>query len=724
MSFDGMGQRPSRMVGPYRLEDEIGRGGMGVVYRATKLDTGQTVALKLMLPEIAANEEFRARFVREASLGSDLDHPSIVPIYDAGEVDGELFLAMRLVEGRDLKQLLKEEGPLEPRRLLAVMRQVASALDAAHESGVVHHDIKPQNILVSEAEETSDQVYVTDFGLVKPVGSESTNSRTGAHVFGSIQYMSPEQVEGMGADGRADVYALGCVLYECLTGEIPFDRPNEVAVLWAHVHENPARVTDRRPELPGGLDAVTATAMAKHPDDRFLTCGELVEKLEEGLDRKHRPVLMPVLRPLVRRIPRPKTEREVWAPNFFPELSRVRKLTDRTNWLQVGAVTAVLMLLAIGLVEFSYKGGVVQAVTDAGDAVEETVSDLTQVVTGGEETSPSPSAKSRRKAPGRERRVAGFDATTFPSSSDEARDPRLVAQAAPAKIASQPEGTGTTPPQEEPKLVFGDRVTRFAGELFVARASGGQVTRLTTTPELEAWPEWSPDGDAIAYTKGQYYDGGSIWIMEADGSGARDLGICPRSDCFGIEWSPDGKKIAFVRAGSGPDPSQSVFVATISTRKVVRVPGLYGTGPSWSPDGNRLVDACPGHDSAGWSVCVASLDTGRVDPLVRVGTPGRRFGTFAWSPKGDRIAFEHQARIWTVRVDGSDLKQVSQSPGVDTIYTFDCFPTWTSDGEVIAYIPEGPADVVAMEPDGSNPRRVMTTPELQERWPDWWGPSS
>ncbi|MDP9067115.1 MAG: protein kinase [Actinomycetota bacterium] len=357
-----------RTVGCYLLEEEIGRGGMGVVYRARRADTGETVAVKLMLPEIAANNHFRARFVREASLGSDLDHPNIVPIYDAGEDAGSLFIAMRLVEGRDLKTLIEEEGPLDPKRVVSLMRQVAAALDAAHESGLVHHDVKPQNILLDAVDGNSETAYVTDFGLVRPAGSESTASRTG-QVFGSIQYMAPEQVEGMPVDGRADVYALGCVLFECLTGQIPFDRPNEVAVLWAHVHEAPARVTDIRPELPGGLDSVVATALAKRPEDRFLTCGELVEELEKGVDRKHRPVVMPIVRPLVKRIPRAKTEREVWAPNYFPELSRIKKVSNKVNWIQVAGVTSILCLLAAALVQFAHPRGVRGAVTDVAAAV-------------------------------------------------------------------------------------------------------------------------------------------------------------------------------------------------------------------------------------------------------------------------------------------------------------------------------------------------------------------
>lgn len=366
-------RRIGQRFGDYIVEDQIGRGGMGVVFRARHADSGDVVALKLMAPDLADNSTFRERFIREAEAGPNLGHPNIVPVFETGEADGELFIAMELIEGTDLKGLIQQEGRLEPKRALSIFRQAASALDAAHESGMVHRDVKPQNILVipRETPQGSDRAYLTDFGLVRPMASETTASRTG-QVFGSVAYMAPELIEGIPADGRADVYALGCVLYETLTGKVPFERDNEVSAVWAHIHEDPPLLTDTQPDLPGGLNDVVFKAMAKHPDDRFLTCGEFVAELELGLGRKLAAVKYAHVRPLVARIPRRKTEREVWAPNFFPELSRVRSASrERFDWRKGAALVAAVAVLSS--VQIGRDGGIPQALADVADVADSAV---------------------------------------------------------------------------------------------------------------------------------------------------------------------------------------------------------------------------------------------------------------------------------------------------------------------------------------------------------------
>jgi YVTN family beta-propeller protein len=279
-------------LGGYYVEALVGRGGMGVVYRAEDRRLGRKVALKLLPPELADDEGFRDRFLRESRLAASLDHQSVIPIYDAGEADGLLFIAMRYVDGTDLRTLLKQEGALEPARTLAILAQVASALDAAHARGLVHRDVKPANILIAgdTGPEREDHVYLTDFGLTKATGSGTRLTATGQFV-GTIDYVPPEQIRGTELGGRGDQYALGCVLYECLTGEPPYQRDSEVAVLWAHVQDEPPRATDRRAELPTGIDSVIAKALAKDPDDRYGTCRELVAaaRAELGISSGTRP---------------------------------------------------------------------------------------------------------------------------------------------------------------------------------------------------------------------------------------------------------------------------------------------------------------------------------------------------------------------------------------------------------------------------------------------------
>jgi YVTN family beta-propeller protein len=265
----------------YVIETLIGRGGMGAVYRAEEAGLGRKVALKVIAPELAQDERFRERFLRESRIAASLDHPHIVPIFKAGDEDGALFLAMRYVEGTDLAKLLAEEGALDPRRTISLLEQVAEALDAAHEKGLVHRDVKPSNVLIAVAA-GKEHCYLADFGLTKRTGSPSGVSSAG-DVVGTLEYMAPEQITGEATDSRTDVYSLGCVLYECLTATSPFPRATDVALLWAHVHEEPTPPSSARPELPRRVDAVLSRALAKDPGRRYRTAGELVAAARSSL---------------------------------------------------------------------------------------------------------------------------------------------------------------------------------------------------------------------------------------------------------------------------------------------------------------------------------------------------------------------------------------------------------------------------------------------------------
>src|SRR5919109_3624452 len=256
-------------LGGYRIEEPLGRGGTSVVYRAEHVRLGRRAALKLLAPAFG-EADFSERFLRESRLAASLDHPNIVPVYDAGEEDGLLYIAMACVEGTDLKTLVAQEGGLPLRRALWILGQIASALDAAHARGLVHRDVKPANILVGP----EDRAYLSDFGAVKELASAGM-TRTGTFV-GTIEYCAPEQIEGGEGDARTDVYALACVLYETLTGTAPFHRPSEVAVLNAHLHAPPPRLTKAAAGLPHQLEHVIQKALSKSPLDRYATPGELM----------------------------------------------------------------------------------------------------------------------------------------------------------------------------------------------------------------------------------------------------------------------------------------------------------------------------------------------------------------------------------------------------------------------------------------------------------------
>jgi ABC-type transport system substrate-binding protein/tRNA A-37 threonylcarbamoyl transferase component Bud32 len=276
--------RTGTVIGGFRVDSLIGEGAMGAVYLAEEVATGRRVALKLLAPDLARDERFRQRFMREARVASSLDHPHIVPTVAAGEHDDRLYLAMAYVEGVDLRELLRQEGRLEGQRAVDLIAQVAEGLHAAHAAGLVHRDVKPGNILIS-SNDGGEHADVCDFGLARHVSSVS--SLTGERGFvGTIDYVPPEQIEGGTIDGRADVYSLGCVLFECLAGERPFERESELSVVFAHLNEPPPALSDFRAELPQAFDDVFATALAKSPEDRYSTCGELAHAARAALQRK------------------------------------------------------------------------------------------------------------------------------------------------------------------------------------------------------------------------------------------------------------------------------------------------------------------------------------------------------------------------------------------------------------------------------------------------------
>ncbi len=313
--------------GGYVIEALLGRGGMGSVYLATQSRLGRKVALKVISPDLADDEAFRARFLRESQLVASLDHPNVVPVYDADEIDGVLYLAMRYVEGPSLRDLIRRQGRLDPEETLRIGEQVGGALDAAHAAGLVHRDVKPGNILLTDL---GGHAYLCDFGLAKRTTSV-TATEPGSFL-GSVDYCAPEQIQGRPVDARADVYSLGCVLFHCLTGEPPFRRDSEVAVLHAHLETPPRRLSEVVPDHPRGLDEALAKALAKDPEGRYSSAGALAAALGRALHGA------------------PGEEATRAAPTVSPPAMRARGLGRRP--LLFSAVVAVALLLGAGLAAF------------------------------------------------------------------------------------------------------------------------------------------------------------------------------------------------------------------------------------------------------------------------------------------------------------------------------------------------------------------------------------
>jgi predicted Ser/Thr protein kinase len=319
--------------GGYTIDSFLGRGGMGSVYLATHERLVRKVALKVIAPDLALDESFQARFLRESQLAASLDHPNVIPIYDADAVDGVLFLAMRYVDGPSLQALVREHGWLSPAETRAIGEQIGGALDAAHAAGLVHRDVKPANILLA-----GDHAYLCDFGLAKRTSSSGV-TRTGSFL-GTVDYCSPEQIEGSPLDGRADLYSLGCVLFHCLTGRPPYERDSDFAVLEAHLRDPPPSPCAARPELPAGLDVVVATATAKRPGDRYETGAALASAFAAALDPEATRAAPPVL-------PASEARTEARHP---PE----RRPPQLRRWLV--AVIAAALLVAAGVTAVALRG--------------------------------------------------------------------------------------------------------------------------------------------------------------------------------------------------------------------------------------------------------------------------------------------------------------------------------------------------------------------------------
>jgi serine/threonine protein kinase len=257
----------------HRLDAIAGRGGMGVVYKATHLALDRVVALKLIAPEISGDAQFRERFKQESMTAAALDHSNVVPIYDAGEEHGQLYVTMRHVPGTDLRALIEQSGALPPAEAASIIAQIAGALDAAHERGLVHRDVKPGNILI-EDRGGRRHAFLTDFGLTKHAASDSGMTKTGMFV-GTLDYIAPEQLQGQAVDARTDVYSLSCVLYQAVTGEVPYPRDSEPSKMWAHMGEDPPKVRRVRADVPDAFEEVIERGMAKKPEDRYPSTGDL-----------------------------------------------------------------------------------------------------------------------------------------------------------------------------------------------------------------------------------------------------------------------------------------------------------------------------------------------------------------------------------------------------------------------------------------------------------------
>jgi YVTN family beta-propeller protein len=344
--------KPGDVFAGHRITGVAGRGGMGVVYRAVQFDLDRPVALKLIAPQLAEDESFRERFVRESRLAASIDHPNVIPIYYTGEHEGALYIAMRYVEGSDLRTLVRAAGRLDPPRAAHIVAQVASALDAAHERGIVHRDVKPANVLLG----ASDHAYLTDFGLTKRMSSHSGQTQAGGWV-GTLGFVSPEQIRGARVDARADVYALGCVLFHTLAGGPPYQRDSDEATLWAHLHDDAPSLRVNAPDAPPALQEVIDRALDKEPDERFQSAGDLGRAALAAVGREAAPRRERVV---ARGAAAPDEAETAASPDQSPtvlaEPAARRRGARRPAWVWALAAVPVLALAVVAAVALSGGG--------------------------------------------------------------------------------------------------------------------------------------------------------------------------------------------------------------------------------------------------------------------------------------------------------------------------------------------------------------------------------
>ncbi len=593
----GTSLAPGTTVAGYRIEALIGRGGMGAVYRAEEVGLGRKVALKVIAPELAQDERFRERFLRESRIAASLDHPHVVPIYQAGEENGVLYLAMRYVEGTDLAKLLSGEGALEPRRTVEILSQVAEALDAAHEMGLVHRDVKPSNVLIAEAA-GKEHCYLADFGLTKRTGSLSGVSVQG-DVVGTLEYVAPEQITGNPLDERADVYSLGCVLYECLTGQSPFPRATDVALLWAHVHEEPTPPSKARPDLPKELDTVLARGLAKEPGRRYRSAGELVNAARQALGI----------------LEAPRGERKAL------RLARA-KVATRTGRIALAALAALIVAAAAALLLTRGEPPSVTVPPDNVGVIDPSSNRVVAAVQVGRQPSAiAADATSVWVANGQDRTLMRLDPET------RAVEGTIPLDATPTGVAVGPSGlwvangldgsAARVDPQFETVETIEDVVSRSSGGA-IAEGEGavwlvsrnGEIARIEpVTGGIESGVVGN-GSSAVAVGEG------AVWVANASDSNVSRLN--PRTVSvvrpISVGAGPTG-----IAVGEG-----SVWVANETDGTVTRIdPGSHGTttipvgaGPSGIAVGAGAVWVANGEDGT-----VSRIDpgTGEVTETIEIG---------------------------------------------------------------------------------------------------------
>lgn len=667
-----------KSLAKYNIIEEIGRGGMATVYRARDTRTGAIVALKIMYPHLATDPTYIERFRREAKTALSLDSPHIVKVLDYGSVGGRYFLTMEYVTGKTLQQLIKERGSLAVSRALDIARQVVEALKAAHQKGIVHRDIKPQNIMVTP----QGVAKVMDFGIAKMAGF-ATLTQSGAFL-GSPHYIAPEQAKGRKADIHADIYALGVVLYQMLVGIVPFDAETPWGIVQQHIEKEPVPTTSHRADIPLQVDALVRKALAKDPASRYQTPREMLRALEslggKGEEVKEELATMVGYGMPTEVAPRPRRRFPIWA-------------------LAGGGVGTILLLVTIAffaLGEGPAKSGGVPLVPTATFTAASTLSPPN---TPTRAAAPSPIA-SRSLAP---------TATPIPPT------PTPIPPTPTATTTSAP----TPTPQPQPSALSLGTIAFAAGlgdglDICTINSDGSNFKRLTSVSGDDRHPAISPDRKWIAFESNRD-ENIEIYLMKSDGSAQTNLTRHSASD-YQPAFSPDGRSIVFISDRGGHGEIWVVNVDGSNQRRLVEMPD-WSFAPAYSPDGSKIVFVSMRDHNQ--EIYVMGSDGSNQMRLTDNSIVDEKP---SFSADGNLIAYHsgegNEREIWVMRVDGNSKRPLTDN-SVD-----DWQPTFSWNGNWIAFSStdgSSPPHIYIMRSDGSQLHRLTwldaSTPgELDPAW--------